>query len=410
MKDKGKLITDKEVINKLISLDETSEDNRCDKETFIFLFGKFNGKRRCNTYDYIDIPPDSYGPKGKRNKNTFRTTCGRFFFNKLFIEPNSMFNVFGYINETLNSKNIKKITKKMGYATLEGDLKLEDAKEFFDKFQWLTTMCMLISKNDSEESIKAISQIANAKKKLLEKYKNELEQGDEATMIRIEKELLDYAKSVVKETDMNDIYESGICSYENHLKDLYVIKGMAKDPDPSKGYHFIKGSYMDGMDKDDYVKLLRTQASGPYARGSLTQTGGAMEKEFVRAFNHISFEKDTDCGTNKYIEVVLTDSNIHKFMYSYIIKGSKLELLTSKNVNEYLNKKVKIRFSSTCKRTKNGSICNKCMGELPNMLGITNIGLLISNLGSSCKNSQMKAFHDGQVSTYEMNPMSAFGF
>lgn len=405
---KAKVIKDKEVIEKLLLLDDTSTDHRCDKETFIWLFGKFDGKRRCNTYDYLDVPPGYYGPKGARNKNSFRTTCGRFFFNKLFIENSSMFNIFKYINMPLNSKNVKAITKKMGYSTLEGDLSLEDAKTFFDKYQWLTTMTMLISKNDSEESLDVMNKMKVKKDEYMKKYEKELKAGDEATMILIEKELLEYAKSLVKDTDMDELYKSGICSYENHLKDLFVVKGMARDPDPSKGYHFIGGSYMDGMNKDDYVKLLRTQASGPYSRGTLTQTGGAMEKEFVRAFNTITFEKDSDCNTNKYVEVILDNSNVHKFMYSYIIESGKLVLLTSKNVDKYMSKKVKFRFSSTCKRV-NGNVCNKCMGELPAILGITNVGLLISNIGSSCKNSQMKAFHDGQVSTSKIDIGKAFG-
>lgn len=409
MKIKPKHIKDELIINRLINLDEAG-DNKCDKETFIWLFGKIGNKEnRCNPYDYITIPPNSYGPKNKRNKNAFTTTVGRFFFNKLFVENSTIFNVIPYINEPLHSGNIKKIIKKISYATLEDDMLLEDGKEFFDKFQWLTTMIMIIAKHDSEESIEILNKINKKKDEYLKKYAKELENGDESVMIIIENELLKYGEEICKDSDMYDMYESGLCSFKNHFKDLYVIKGMAKDPNPNNGYHFITNSYMEGMNKESYASLTRTQSSGPYARGSLTQTGGAMEKQFIRAFQHIKVEKDTDCGTKKYIEILLNNNNVHKFMYNYIIEGNKLVLLTSKNVDKYINKNIKLRFSSTCRRTKNGNICNKCMGELPFLLGdVENVGLLTSNIGSSCKNSQMKAFHDGQVSTNTMNISKVF--
>lgn len=410
MSEKVKMINNSEILNKLISIDESSSSNKCDKKLFIWLFGMVNGKRRCNTYDYITIPPNSYGPEGKRNKNSFTTTVGRFFFNKLFVEQSSIFNIIPYINLPMNKKNIGKITKKLSYACLEDDITLQDTKDFFQKYQWLTSMIMLVANHDSEEIIDVLEKINKRKEELLKKYKSELDNKNENIMIEIESELLKYSEELCKDLDMYDMYASGMCSFGNHFKDIYVLKGMARDPDPSKGYHFITGSYMDGMDKESYVKLIRTQAAGPYARGSLTQTGGEMEKQFVRAYQHIKLEENTDCGTKKYITETLNDSNISKYMYSYIIDGSRLVLLTSKNVDKYINKTCKIRFPSMCKRTKNGHICNKCMGELPNLLGgIKEVGLLVSLIGSSCKNSQMKAFHDAQVSTIQMNVMESFG-
>lgn len=411
MKIDGKLITDKEILNKLISLDESSQDNKCTKETFIWLFGKFKGKNRCNTYDYIKIPPNSYGPEDKRNKNEFTTTVGRFFFNKLFIENSEIFNVIKYVNFPMNKKNIGNIVDKISYACLDDEISLEHAKDFFQKYQWLMSMIMIISNHESEETIDILNKITKKKNEYLKKYEKEISEKDENTMIMIENELTKYAEDICKDTEMYDIYASGMCSFGNHFKDIYVIKGMAKDPNPNNGYHFITGSYMEGMDKDSYYKLIRTQASGPYARGNLTQTGGEMEKQFVRAYQHIKTEKGTDCGTDRYITEVITNSNFSKYIYNYIIDNGKLVLLTYNNKDKYLNKECKIRFSSTCKRTKNGNICNVCMGELPNKLGdFTEIGLVTSIIGSSCKNAQMKAFHDGQVKSIEMDVQKAFGF
>lgn len=408
MIEKAKFITDEKIINKLISLDENSENNRCDKDTFIWLFGSFNGKRRCKTYDYIKVPPNSYGPEGNKNKNEFTTTAGIFFFNKLFIENTELFSLFKYINEPLTSGYVKKLSERISYAILDEEISLQAGKDFFQKFQWILSLLMIIGENDTSESIEMLKKINKKKEEYLKKYKKELENNDEHIMAKIEKELLDYGKSLLKDLNISDIYESGMCSYGNHFKDLFLMKGMAKDPDPKNGYHFITGSYMDGMDKESYFKLIRTQAAGPYSRGKLTQTGGTMEKQMIRAFSSIRFEPNTDCGTKKYIKEFLTEKNINKYYYSYIIEGTNLTLLTYKNREKFLNKECKIRFPTCCKRTKNNNICHKCMGDLLNRLGIEEVGILTANIGSSLKNGQMKAFHDGQVSYSKIDINKAF--
>ena len=114
----------------------------------------------------------------------------------------------------------------------------------------------------------------------------------------------------------------------------------------------------------------------------------------------------TDKETDKYIEVLLTNDNIELYMYNYIISGSSLIELTSKNKDKYINKKVKFRFSSMCK-SKN-YICNKCAGNLWYRLGIKNVGLLTAQVPSKLKNISMKSFHDSVVNTTEIDPMRAF--
>jgi len=77
----SKEITNKDDLNELYSLKE--EDI-----TFSYLvklFGEINGKRKYNTFDTMNVPPNTYGPEGKKNKNTFKTTVGLWIFNKLFI-------------------------------------------------------------------------------------------------------------------------------------------------------------------------------------------------------------------------------------------------------------------------------------------------------------------------------------
>ena len=49
------------------------------------MFGEFNGKRRFNPYDEIEIPAGKYGIDKYKNKQPIYTTVGLYVFNKFFI-------------------------------------------------------------------------------------------------------------------------------------------------------------------------------------------------------------------------------------------------------------------------------------------------------------------------------------
>jgi hypothetical protein len=93
-------------------------------------------------------------------------------------------------------------------------------------------------------------------------------------------------------------------------------------------------------------------------------------------------------------------------MYNYIVSGSRLVELTSDNINNYMDKTVKMRFSTLCK-CKNG-ICNKCAGNMFKRLGIENVGVAESQVASTLKNKSMKNFHDSTISTVFFDAEYAF--
>ena len=98
-------------------------------------------------------------------------------------------------------------------------------------------------------------------------------------MDQMEKELLDYAAEILKDDPGMDMYRSGARgSFKNNFKNMFVMKGLVKSPDPSKGYNFVQSSYIDGVDKEDYVVLSNALIEGPYKRAKKTELGGAWEK------------------------------------------------------------------------------------------------------------------------------------
>ena len=102
----AKLITNSNDLEFLLNIKEEDIDTNFIMDNL----GEFNGKIRFNPYDIIEVPPNTYGSNSKKNKNKFRTTVGLWIFNKYFIEKD-LFEIFEYINETIDSKLFKKMNK-----------------------------------------------------------------------------------------------------------------------------------------------------------------------------------------------------------------------------------------------------------------------------------------------------------
>ena len=193
---------------------------------------------------------------------------------------------------------------------------------------------------------------------------------------------------------------------------MYIMKGAVRNPDPNAEHEFeiASSSYIDGISADEYTILANSLSGGPYSRAKKTEIGGHWEKLFGAAFQTVVLDEvGSDCGSKDGIEVTLTDSNISIYMYNFIIKSDgELEELTSDNMDKYLNKKVKMRFSIFCK-SKTG-ICNKCIGNFFYRRGARNVGLATIQIPSKLKLISMKSFHDSTVKTTLIDPMKAFGF
>lgn len=188
---------------------------------------------------------------------------------------------------------------------------------------------------------------------------------------------------------------------------MYVMKGAIKDP-LTGGYDVVTSNYASGISKDDYIAMCNSLAAGPYSRSRNTSTGGYFEKLLLYAYQHlVLLDEGSDCKTKSYITVDFSEENIEDYIYSYMIEGSNLVELTSKNMNKYNGKKVKLRFSSMC-NSKNG-ICHKCSGNFFYRLGIKNVGVIIPTLGSKLKNVQMRSFHSSLVKFKEIDINKAFG-
>ena len=399
----SKVITNPEDIKYLVGL--TQHD--VEKLSFIMdNFGVFKGKKRFNPYDVVTIPAGSYGPEGKKNKNSFTTTVGRYVFNKMFIEQD-LFYLFKYISEPVRVDLVSDISDRISFALLENQVELPVLKRFLMRCQKCQPYSNILAPSFTLKMLTMSKELDKFKKQLLTKHAKAIEAGDEKVTADIEKALLDKAKEILKDDPSMDIYGSGAKgSFKNNFKNLFVMRGAVKDPEVGKGYDIITSNYIDGISKDDYVKAAKSLAAGPYSRAVATRVGGYWEKLFLRAFQHMKLgPAGSDCGTKKTIEITLTSKNIDMWMYNYIVEGSKLVELTYEMRSKYIGKTVRMRYSSRCESEQ---ICNKCAGNMFYRLGLTNVGTATPQIASRLKVISLKAFHDSQVRLYEIDVADAF--
>lgn len=407
----SKLINNKSDIDFLIGLKE----NDITTSLIMQLFADFGKYQKYNPYDIITIPVGGYGgklPNGKekRNKEPFTTTIGRLIFNKYFIECEpELLDMIGYVNENINKKTYGNIFDTMGYSVLENKISIDTYKRFCKKSQKFMPFVSILAPNHSDNMLTITKKINKRKAELIKENQEAFDKGDVIIVDKVSKELLDYARELMKDDPAMDMFLSGAGgSFENNFKNMFIMRGSVQDPDPRKSYNIITSNYVDGVSKEEYSKLANTLAAGPYSRSKKTELGGYWEKLFLTSLQHVILkEPGSDCGTKRYITVKVTNKNIGSIMYCYVINNDgSLTEITSENKSKFIGKTIKIRFSSMCE-AKDG-ICNKCAGNLFYRLGIRNVGASTPQIPSTLKVLSMKLFHDDQLNFTEMNPMEAF--
>ena len=381
---KSKHITNPKDVDYILSL---SEEQAASKNTIMELFADFGDGPRFNTYDTIDIPKGSYG-KTKKNKNEFTTTIGLYIFNKGCIED--MSDVLGYINEPITADKYDEINELVSYAKLEDKITIQQLKDFIMQSQIYMSCTSALAPSHTMVLLLISDKIEKKKKQLIkEKYGDAIKNKDIKAMDALDKELLDYAKELLKDDPSADMFNSGArSSWGNNFKNMYVSRGTVKLTDDS--YDIITSSYMSGLSKEDLVKANDAAVGGPYSRAVKTKEGGYREKQILYGLQHVKvLPRGSDCGTNRTINVTLTKKNIKNWMYSFVKQGSNLVEITSDNKDKFIGKTVKMRYFSLCE-SKNG-ICEKCAGTLFNRLGITNVGLASDIFGSRLKNTSINS-------------------
>lgn len=140
------------------------------------------------------------------------------------------------------------------------------------------------------------------------------------------------------------------------------------------------------------MKVTKKTATGGY----LAKQGNSMAQS-IKADVH-----GTDCGTNEYRTVDITDKNKENYIDAYVVEGSGLTLLSYDNIDDYVGQTVEMRYPMGCKTEK---ICNKCIGEryyklLDEYEDTMDVGLFITKVLTELSQKSLQKTHEMTL-TYE---------
>lgn len=343
------------------------------------------------------MPSDTFILKRGEYFNTtdIDTTVGSFVFNKLLIEPDFK-DVTGYCNNTIDSKEEGRIDSLITDALISGKINRDNVVKYKDTFEWFSKQFnSVFCGSFTPRTIKPLPSVNKAKKELLNKYKNEIADGDVITVVKIENELKDIARKELKGDPGMDLYNSGARgSFDNNYKNIAIMKGPVINPSTGKA-DIVASSFADGMTKEELGVMGNSIVTGEYAKAVGTQDSGYLVKQLMAAYqSEVLDEPGTDCGTKLYTELLVDDTSKSLLSLTNIMVNGKPVLLTPDNIQSYYNTKVKVRNPSMCKRTESGNICSVCAGRRYYDLGIRNIGLTSTKTASTMLNLSMKKFHD----------------
>ena len=127
-----------------------------------------------------------------------------------------MFDLFKYVNKTINSDQLDSMNQELSYALMEDRIHVSALKRYLMKTQLAMQFVTVLAPNYSEELLTVSTKIDKLKDELIKKYKKELDAGDTVIAEQIEKELIAYAKDLLKDDPAMDSFVSGARSNINN--------------------------------------------------------------------------------------------------------------------------------------------------------------------------------------------------
>lgn len=242
---------------------------------------KENGKLtiippKLHTTDTFRLSPSEYSLV----KEPITTTVGRFLFNKILVEGVHLQNILDYQNVEMTAGQFGKFESTISNSLKDDIIDTKTMIDYINTRDWLGFhLHSTVTTSFSPAVLKVPPKTKELKKELLEKYKEEIKNGDTAVMNEIENKLV---KSMVSELGNDyglDLYTSGARgSLNNHLKNTLLTRGAIKNPNSGK-YEIITNALMDGLEKKDISTHSNMIVSGAYPKSV---------KLFQRTLNHVN--------------------------------------------------------------------------------------------------------------------------
>ena len=325
------------------------------------------------------------------------TTTGMLVFNRYILERTNIIEHLGYWNTPIDKKGLNGLTAEVNNLAILNKITMEQLGQFIDSRDRLGFWCAsFLSVALTPSLLRPMVDVEKRKAELFKQYENEIRSNNPViqtmTVNKIEKELMGMVRNNLKNDSGYDLYRSGDGNLDNNYKTINVMRGSVFN-NTTKKYDVVESSLMGGVKKKDITAFSNSVLEGAYPSAVGTADAGYMAKIILALLQseHIDPNPDSDCGTEKTIPLTVTNKNTKYLLFRYINDNGKKVLTDLHNINNYVGKTVQLYSPQCCERD---AICGKCAGRVFHNLGVTNVGLLVTQVTQKMLNIKLKSKHD----------------
>lgn len=349
-----------------------------------------------NPNDRINLSSKEY--KWVRDKGgSITTSLGRLLLNRYLLERTGIIDHVGYFNLPINAKGLSKLDTLISNLVIIDKITTDDSAAYVDArdrlgFWYASFGTTHVSAN----LLLPMKDVEKRKAELFKERESDLHSEHAVKQImaanEIENELMGMVRKNLENDPGYDLFASGDGNLNNNYKTINVMRGAVYN-NATKRYDVVERSLMNGIRKQDITAFSNSVLAGAYPSAVGTAEAGYMAKILMALMQseRIDPNPKSDCGTKKTIPFTITERNKQYVMYRYIDNGGSKVLTTFDNIDSFIGKTVRLYSPQCC---KNDMVCEKCAGRLYYNLGVTNVGLLTSDITDKLLNLKLKSKHD----------------
>lgn len=325
------------------------------------------------------------------------TTTGTLFFNRYVLERTGIIEHLGYWNVSIDKKGLESLTAEVNNLCILNKITSKQLGQFIDSRDYLGFWsASFLSVSITPSLIRPMDNVNKRKAELFKQYADDINSDNAVlqtmTVNKIEKELMAMVRNNLKSDSGYDLYRSGDGNLDNNYKTINVMRGSVFN-NKTKKYDVVKNSLMNGVTKEDITPFANSVLAAAYPSAVGTADAGYMAKIILALLQseHIDPDPKSNCGTTSTIPLTITKKNTKYALYRYINDNGKIILTDLHNINNYIGKTVRLYSPQCCERD---AICGKCAGRVFHNLGVTNVGLLVTQITQKMLNLKLKSKHD----------------
>lgn len=328
-----------------------------------------------------------------------KTTFGRYLIHAVLLED--LFKThYTYLNKEIKFSDLKFLIEQ-GFEKNWFDA-ISQKSLFTDRYYFLTYMTELVVPGITRKALAKPKSFDEERAAQCKLYKDALDKGDGAAMVRIEKHMEALNKEYLKGDKAEHIFIDKKSAMSQ--KQLFLTTGLLEIFGEPGKVTFAATPLAHGWKKKDFVALVNEARQGSYFRGIETANGGEDAK-YVSLVLQDTYIVEPDCKTTRGMVVQPNIHNAEEFAGKYTI-GKDAHPLSLEEAKSLAGKTITLRSPQYC-QSKTG-YCARCMGRIFEVIGQEAISMAVKNLSSRFTSAALKKIHATEKVLYHIEDLNRF--